>query len=170
MGGPPAETIQLPACLLEQDPERGWTVFMEEHAPVVYRVTRRVAVDEDEARDLAAEVLARLRAGWPENAARYTVDGPGPRSRFTTWLAVVVRNLAVDVLRSLHGRRALPRGVARMPAWQQELYRLLYRERLGLTGASESLSAGGAWSGDWEAFLEAAREVHEALPLSLIHI
>ena len=158
------ELPSLPAFLDEPDPERSWRAFLEAYSDVVYRAVGRAVRDEDEARDVAAEVLARLRSDWPDRVRRYRTEAPGRRSRFRTWLAVVVRHLAIDVLRASRGRRELPRAVQRRSVWEQELYRRVFWEGWSLSAAAEDLLARDGEPSEREQVLEAARALHEELP------
>lgn len=71
----------------------------------VRRWARRLTRDDDEADDVAQLVLVRLHARGSE------FDG---RSRFTSWLYQITRNLALDRLRTERRRATL---LARSPTW-----------------------------------------------------
>ena len=120
--------------------------------------------DEEGARDVAAEVLTRMRGTWPDPVDRFVQRTDGRPCRFETWLAVVVRNLAIDVHRSWHGRRMLPRAVARSAKWQQSLYRLVYWDTHSLSSAYETLVARGEFDGGYGELIEAANALHRSLP------
>jgi len=157
---------KAPACLRESDPERAWAAFLQDHVDTVYRSVGRACSDDETARDVAAEVLTRLHDGWPETVQRYERQGRGKRCRFDTWLAVVVRNLAIDVLRSWHGRRMLPRSVSRRPRWQQSLYRLVYWEGRSVAEAYEVLTTGEEFSGSLAEVADTLHDLHATLPTS----
>lgn len=65
----------------------------------VWRFLRGLVSDRALAEDLAQETFLR---------AFHRLDTFGFRSRFSTWLFQIARNLAVDALRSRERRRALP--------------------------------------------------------------
>jgi hypothetical protein len=52
----------------------------------------------------------------------------GGRSRFTTWLALVVKNLFRDWFRERDGRRLLPKEIEGLDSIDQEIFRLLFWE------------------------------------------
>jgi RNA polymerase sigma factor (sigma-70 family) len=153
---------ESPAFLSEDDPERAWRSFLEAHHVLLYRQVGRVARDPEAARDVAAEVLVRLRGRWDTLLQQYGEAGER-RSRFETWIGVVVRNLAIDVLRSWHGRRTLPRAVGRLPAWEQDLYRLLYWDGWTLAEAEEVLRTRGTLPSDREKLFTATQRLHDVL-------
>lgn len=91
-----------PSFLNEPDPDRAWGAFVAASMGTIDRATSRAVRDRDLAADVAAEVLERLAKDWPALLRRYEQS---PRhADFFVWLAVVARNLAVDVLRSRFGR------------------------------------------------------------------
>lgn len=155
-----------PACLRESDPEQAWATFLQDHVDTVYRSVGRACSDDETARDVAAEVLTRLHDGWPDTVRRYEQQGRGKRCRFDTWLAVVVRNLAIDVLRSWHGRRMLPRSVSRRPRWHQSLYRLVYWEGRSVAEAYEVLVTGEEFEGSLAEVADTIHDLHATLPAS----
>ena len=93
----------------EVDPEGAWSAFLGAHLQTIDRAVLRVAGDTETARDVAAEVLARIKSNWPELLRRF--ESSNGRARFRIWLAVVARNAAVDVLRARRGRSARPRTI-----------------------------------------------------------
>ena len=81
--------------------DRAWDEFVAEHSAVVLHTCRQVARDHDAAMDGYAFVLEALRADDCRRLRAYTPDG---RTRFSTWLVVVVRRLLVDYYRQRYGR------------------------------------------------------------------
>ncbi|MEM9378524.1 MAG: sigma-70 family RNA polymerase sigma factor [Planctomycetota bacterium] len=154
------------AVLEERDPERSWALFLEACTRTVDRVALRVTRDEEEARNVAAEILVRIHADWPALLERFRAacEGAGVRPALRVWLAVVARNLAIDVVRSIHGRPTVPRPIARLPKWQQRLWRLVLVDGRPLTDAAETLRAEGVWSGELGDLAAALDEVRAALP------
>ena len=154
------------ALLAALDPARAWTLFLETRTRTVDRVALRVTRDEEESRNVAAEILVRIHADWPALLARYRAACEGARTppALRVWLAGVARNLAIDVVRSIHGRQVVPRPVARLPKWQQRLWQLVLVDGGSLTDAAEALRAEGAWSGELSDLAAALDEVRAALP------
>ena len=91
-----------PSFLRESDPDRSWSDFVSASMATIDRATGRAVRDQDLAADVASEVLERLAKDWPALLRRY--EQSARRADFFVWLAVVARNLAVDVLRSRFGR------------------------------------------------------------------
>ena len=101
----PAQLASLP------DRAASWRRFLEDYAAHVYRAVERAVRDEEEARDVASDVLRSLADDWPEFVRRFRPqESPEQGARFTTWLAVVVRRRAIDALRARYGRHGERRG------------------------------------------------------------
>jgi RNA polymerase sigma factor (sigma-70 family) len=152
------------AFLGERDRERSWAGFLETCLGTVERAVRRAAIDAEEARDVLAEVLTRIRADWPVLLERYAAGKREVGAAFRPWLAVVARRLAIDVLRSWHGRPTPPRSVQRMPPVRQRLFQLLYRERRRLEEAYDVLVAEGAFAGGYAELAAEVRLLEDELP------
>jgi RNA polymerase sigma factor (sigma-70 family) len=84
--------------------ERAWENFVHAYTPIMIAAIRAPHLDRDAVMDAYAHVLEMLRADDCRRVRAYRVDGPG---KFTTWLTVVARRLAVDYHRQRYGR---PRG------------------------------------------------------------
>lgn len=151
-----------PAFLDELDSEKSWVSFIELCLGTIDRAARRATVDEDTADDIAAEVLERLRADWPELLRRFIESGDG--APFRVWLSVVARRGAIDVLRSRHGRKAVPRSVQRLEPWKRQLWSLTFQAERPLTEAADLLREAGAWQGELSELAEAYQELDRNLP------
>jgi RNA polymerase sigma factor (sigma-70 family) len=81
--------------------EAAWDEFLSLHSRLLVHVARQVMPASEGAMDAYANVLERLRRDNCRALAGYTADG---RSRFTTWLVVVVRRMCVDFYRQQYGR------------------------------------------------------------------
>ena len=151
-------------CFNEADPERAWTLFLEDCLSLIQRAARRVAHGEEEAHNLVPDVLERLRADWPALLERYRASRSKAQAGFRVWLSVVVRNLAIDVWRSRHGRPMTPRPVARLAPWRRELWRLAVVEGRDLSDVHRELGRRGAFDGSLAQLAEALEEVRAAAP------
>jgi len=78
-----------------------WAAFIAAHSAVVLHACRATARDRDAAMDAYAFVLEALRENGCRRLRAYTPDG---RTKFTTWLVVVTRRLALDFARQRYGR------------------------------------------------------------------
>lgn len=150
------------AFLAEPNSEESWVSFVEICLGTIDRAARRATLDQDTADDIASEVLGRLRSDWPELLRRYADSGGG--APFRVWLSVVARRAAIDVLRSRHGRRAVPRSVQRLEPWRRRLWFLTFQEQRSLTETAETLRAEGAWQGEISELTEAFLELEGTLP------
>jgi RNA polymerase sigma factor (sigma-70 family) len=81
--------------------EAAWAEFAQTHTRLLLHVARSVGRDYDAAMDAYAFVLEKLREEDFRRLRCYAADG---RSKFTTWLVVVVRRLCLDYLRERYGR------------------------------------------------------------------
>lgn len=125
-------------ALLAADPEQAWRVFVDRYTPTLLALIERAdIVDRDEAMDLYVLVCERLSHDdcgrlRRRDASRGSLEG---------WLAVVVRNVAVDWVRSRAGRRRLFGAVKRLTPFDQRVFELYYWEHhtpsevAGLAGA-----------------------------------
>lgn len=98
---PPSELHTLLAARTSFGRQRAWTRFLETHSPLILHTVRSLGGDEDAAMDRYAFVVEQLRKDDCRRLRGYVDDG---RTRFTTWLVVVVRRLALDLHRQRYGR------------------------------------------------------------------
>lgn len=78
-----------------------WTEFVRAHSDVVLHACRAIAHDHDSAMDSYAFVLEELHGNGCRRLHAYVPDG---KTKFTTWLVVVTRRLALDLHRQRYGR------------------------------------------------------------------
>jgi RNA polymerase sigma factor (sigma-70 family) len=128
-------------ALLVEDPERGWRAFIDRHTPALLALIERAgAADRDEAMELYLRVCAHLRE---RGCARLRRHDPAQGS-LRAWLAVVVKNVAVDWVRSRAGRRRLFAGLRDLPPMERDVFALYYWERRMPSEIAEVLSVRGA--------------------------
>ena len=103
-----------------------WERFLEEYTGLLWAVIRRYLPqrEREEGHAVFAELLTDL---YHHKLATY--EG---RAALSTWLTLVARGGAVDHLRRRFGRRALPRGLRRLSAADQEVFRMFYVEGRGV--------------------------------------
>ena len=155
-------TALEPEFLKDPESENAWSAFVDLCLGTIDRAARRVASDEDLARELAADVLTRFHDDWPAILHRYLESKR--RSNFRVWLAVVARHAAIDVLRARRGREAKPRAIARLPRWEQRLWEFTSVEDLPLTEAADGLRGEGLWDGTLEELAERFAALQRELP------
>ena len=165
MASQPAIDADAPAdpeALLELRDDLSWQLFLERYIATIDRAVTGCCRDAEEGADIAAEVLAKLAADWPEILRRFCQRSS--EATFTPWLAVVARRAAIDVLRSRHGRWEAPRPVQRLPRWERRLHALVHRDGHDLPAAAELLRAEGLFSGDGATLAAAAWRVAGMTP------
>lgn len=97
----PLTLTRLQAAAEAAEREGAWSDFIDAYSAVVLQTCRAVARDYDLAMDAYAHVLAALREDDCGRLRAYLPDG---KTKFTTWLMVVTRRLALDHLRHRYGR------------------------------------------------------------------
>lgn len=151
----PPELAALLGASGQEQVDRAWAAFVAHHSRLLLHAARSLGADYDGAMDRYAFALERLRDNDFQRLRGYVPDG---RTRFTTWLVVVARRLALDHYRRRYGRapgdadqdvshrRAMRRQLAdsvRDPTDPAELARpdqASPDEQLGATHRSESLA------------------------------
>jgi RNA polymerase sigma factor (sigma-70 family) len=146
--------------LLAEDAAAGWRTFINRHTPTVIALIERAGVrDRDEAMDvytlvcehLAANDCGRLRR-W--NPAKGTLN---------SWLAVVVRRVAVDWVRSRAGRRRLFGAVKRLGPVERRVFELFFWEGRQAVEITEVLSVERGTPVRLSDVLAALDAIHDAL-------
>lgn len=140
-----------------RDRERAWKEFIEDHSRLVLHAVWSVAKDHDDAMDAYAYVLEQLRADDFARLRTYVADG---RSKFTTWLVVVARRLALDHVRRVYGR---VRDVQTDSARAEQLVRRRLRD---LSGDDIELGTIAATSSDADEMIRIA-ELHASLDMAI---
>jgi RNA polymerase sigma factor (sigma-70 family) len=145
--------------LLAEDPEGGWRAFIDQYTPTLLSLIERAGVyDRDEAMELYVLACERLAA---DDCARLRRHDPG-KGALGAWLAVLVRNVVVDWVRSRAGRRRLFKSIKGLPALEQRVFELFYWENLT---AAEMVGALGPKFGSpsLEAVFDALERVQAVL-------
>jgi len=112
------EETELLARIARRDPG-AWSDFLDAFADVLFRSVCRFTSDADERMDLFLQVCTALRA---EEMRRLRMYRPRPRATLATYLAVVVKNLAIDQHRAAAGRFRPFRQIDALP----QLERLVF--------------------------------------------
>ncbi len=141
-GGAHAEELELARQVLAGDVS-AWQRLVERYAGLVYAVVRRYlrSSDIDDVRTVFVDVLESVRR---RKLASY--EG---RAALSTWLTLVARNEALDVLRRRFGRGRTARMVSRLTAPERTLFRLYYIEGMPLRDVMLELGrTGDVWTID----------------------
>ena len=97
----PPELARLLASSDDLSREKAWRVFLDTFSPLILHAARSASKGYDEGMDAYAAALDALRADDCRKLRGYSAD---PRSRFSTWLVVVVRRVCIDKQRERFGR------------------------------------------------------------------
>lgn len=81
--------------------EAAWARFLEQHSETILATARFLSNDYDAAMDRYRYAVEALRRDGCQRLRAYQAD---PRSKFSTWLVVVVRRLCRDYERQKYGR------------------------------------------------------------------
>ena len=83
------------------DREAAWSRLLARHNPLLLHVANSATRRREDSMDAYAMVLEELRADDFRRLRAYEADG---RSKFTTWLVIVVQRLCFDFVRRRYGR------------------------------------------------------------------
>lgn len=108
-----------------RDPSGAWAQFLEIYSSLLLDVVHLFEHEQDPAADCYVFICERLSRNNFRKLRRFKPAGP---ARFSTWLAVVVRNLCFDWHRHQVGRERVFESVGRLPALEQETFRCLFVE------------------------------------------
>ena len=98
------ELARLLAAPDDMSRERAWAEFVGTFSRLILHAARSATSSYDEGMEAYTAALDGLRADDMRKLRNYSVD---PRSRFSTWLVVVVRRIAIDKQRERFGKISL---------------------------------------------------------------
>jgi len=116
-----------------------WERFLAASSDAIFRVIRLFADTYDDRMDLFLFVCARLRENDMKRVRAYRYRPEAP-CRFSTYLSVVVKNIAVDFIRSRDGRFRPFRTVEGMDETDRLLFEYHLRDGRPLAEVKETLS------------------------------
>ena len=114
-----------------------WQGFVEHYSGLIYAVVKRCLPSEsyDDVRTVYVDVLEYL---YRSGLSKYK-----PTASLSSWLIVVTRRKALDVLRSKRGRIREPAGLSALSDLERRVFQLVYVERHGLGATAYCLSEPG---------------------------
>jgi RNA polymerase sigma factor (sigma-70 family) len=123
------------------DTEAAWTLFLARYHRLIGATIARCTPRAEDARDAFAEICDRLSEDDLARLRRFHA-APAHRAKFSTWLVVVVRNLAIDCRRAREGR---PRSTPPpgLPPLRERIYQLALVEHRSHVEAYETLRSRG---------------------------
>ena len=113
--------------LRSRDPHAAWAEFLDLYSPLLQAVVREFERDDDAAGDCYLYVSEQLCQNGFRRLLRFRTDGP---ASFPTWLRAVVRNLCLDWHRQEFGRHRVFESVARLPSFDQEVFKRVFVDGL----------------------------------------
>ena len=123
--------------LRTREAEAAWAYFIDEYAPLIFRVIKYFETDSDDAADCFQFVCEQLVKDQFRRLCQFKPDGP---ASFATWLRAVVRNLCLDWRRKQHGRPRLFRSIERLSLLDQEVFRCVHERGGSEQEALQSLA------------------------------
>ena len=133
-----ATSATIPSCTEAGDVTHAWRLFLESHSPAILRQIRRGGVHrDDEVMDVYVRVCERLRR---DECARLAAFDPA-RGTMLAWLAVVVRRVTIDWVRSRAGRRRHFAPIKRLGALERSAFELKYWQNSPPDDYAASLTA-----------------------------
>lgn len=122
--------------LSQRDPEAAWDLFLDEYSTTIFQVVRHIEHDSNLVPDCFQFVCEKLSA---DSFRRLRKFRPGGRASFSTWLRAVVRNLCLDWHRKQFGRHRTFKSISRLSGFDQQVFRLLYEQRVSFDEALQTL-------------------------------
>ena len=148
--------------LLRGHTDVAWDLFLSRYRRLVFATIRHVVRDPDDVMDVFAAVLESLRAADHRRLRNYLAE-PDHRARFSTWLVVVVRHLAIDWLRGRTRRAAPPVAIQGLSPLEQSVFALAIGRRAGHAETYELLRSGAYPGLSPREFRAALRKVYQAV-------
>lgn len=140
--------------------DAAWDSFLQRYRRLIFATIRHYAHRPDDVMDVFARVCEALRA---EGMARLRRYEPDRTARFSTWLVVVIRNLAIDWYRSREGRTRLSAAAARLPPLQQTIFREVFLHGRSHAEAYEVIHTREYFDLSFSAFLRELADVYRAM-------
>jgi DNA-directed RNA polymerase specialized sigma24 family protein len=145
--------------LLVADPPAGWRLFIDRYTPALLGLIERAGiVDRDEAMEIYVLVCQRLSENQCQRLRRRDPD----KGSMHGWLAVVVRHVTVDWVRSRAGRRRLFGAIKQLSAIDQRVFELYYWEDRRPTEIAGMIAPTGA-DADMATVFESLDRIERAL-------
>jgi len=144
------------------DGQAAWNLFADRYRGLMLATVRRLVHDHDDVMDVFASVCAALTADDFARLRRYSERSPSGAA-VSTWLVIVVRNLVIDWLRKVEGRRrqTIPSGLSGL---EREIYAALCLGGHSPVEAFELVRARGGLTLSFAEFLREIRRIREAHP------
>lgn len=110
-----------------RDAQDAWSEFLEAYSPLILQVAQIFERDPDHVGDCFLFVCEQLNQNRFRRLRRFKPGGP---ARFGTWLRIVMRNLCLDWRRKEFGRHRVFDVVARLTAFDRDVYSKVFEQGL----------------------------------------
>lgn len=124
--------------LSSADPGPAWVAFLDAYSGLIMKTARQFEYVHDRTTECYLYVCEKLNDDGFRRLLKYNTSG---KSRFRTWLGVVVFNLCVDWHRREFGRATLLPAISALPAFDRLVYRLAFEQELGKEACFQTLLA-----------------------------
>ena len=104
-----------------------WQFFLDAYAETIFRIVRLLVESYDDRMDLFLFVCDRLKEADMKKVRSFHFRPEAP-CRFTTYLSVVIKNIAVDFIRSRSGRLRPFRGVEDLDEADRLIFEYRFRD------------------------------------------
>src|SRR6476660_6017414 len=122
---PPQHLETLLNDLYSPNQQDAWAEFLSEYSTLIYQVVRHFEADPDNAADCFQFVCEQLIDRRSARLKKFRGNGP---ATFATWLRAIVRNLCIDWHRKQFGRRRPFSSVTHLPAFDRQVFRIVYEQ------------------------------------------
>lgn len=150
------------AQLDDGDGQAAWNLFEKRYRRLILATIRRLLHDHDDVMDVFAGVCIALTADNFARLRRYSERSPSGAA-VSTWLVIVVRNLVIDWLRRVEGRRR-PTIPSDLSGLHREIYSALCLGGLSRTEAFEQVRTRSGLAMSFPEFLREIRLVRQSHP------
>ncbi len=146
----------------EGDVDAVWDLFEQRYRRLILATIRRLLHDHNDVMDVFATVCAALTADNFARLRRYSTSSRSGAA-VSTWLVIVVRNLVIDWLRKVEGRRrpTIPSGLSDL---HREMYTALCLGGLSRVEAFEQVRTRSGLAMSFPDFLREVRVMRQLHP------
>lgn len=148
--------------MLHHNPHKGWSLFLDTYARLIYSYAVKSFHDVDMASDFNLFVYEALAANNFKKLKSFKF-----RCKLSSYLVTLLGNLKSDFTRSKFGRRTLPERIKRLPEFAQSLFKLRFWENLSYEEASLKMKSAYGHEATDGAIDAAMDQVHRSLSIKM---
>ena len=147
--------------LYRQNPEHAWEIFLQLYNQLIMAVIRKLVQEHDDVMELYTHTVEKLRE---KDCKKLTSYFSKPRKySFETWIAVVVRNCALDWFRKEEGRQRLLKCIKALPPLDQWIFRYICWQRHSYEVTYELLRTKHGFNLSFEEMCSHCDQINETL-------